>query len=90
MIAIAVVIVVVGQVGVVAVVGVVIVAVVVAGVTNRDVICIVSVSRFTVCVLRFCHRPICDGSEISIHSVQFIYPSVHLPIHPLIYPEEAA
>ena len=40
---------VVGQVGVVAVVGVVIVAVMVAGVTNRGVICIVSVSRFTVC-----------------------------------------
>jgi len=41
--------VVVGQVGVVAVVGVVIVAVMVAGVTNRGVICIVSVSRFAVC-----------------------------------------
>ena len=40
---------VVGQVGQVAVVGVVIVAVVVAGATNRGVICIVSVPRFTVC-----------------------------------------
>ena len=69
---------VVGQVGVVAVVGVVIVAVVVAGVTNRDAICIVSVSRFTVCVLRFCHRPICDGSELSIHSV---HSSIHTSIN---------
>ena len=49
MIAIAVLIVVVGQVGVVAVVGVVIVAVMVAGITNRVVICTVNVSRFTVC-----------------------------------------
>ena len=49
MIAIAVVILVVGQVDVVEVVGVVIVAVMVAGVTNRGVICIVSVPRFTVC-----------------------------------------
>ena len=40
---------VVGQVGVVAVVAVVIVAVMVAGVMNRGVICIASVSRFTVC-----------------------------------------
>ena len=50
------------------------------------VVVVLSVSLSLLCVLRFCHRPICDGSELSIHpSIHSVHPST-ASIHPSIHP----